>query len=117
MRKKRSKSRSLASDLVLAPWVVWMRTPTLIAEAGRASGGVGAETTRAVTEKVAAVAQGLAAAQMSAIGSAMSFWPDVFAGRTPSILSGVAAERMAQAALAPMGKTIRSNYRRLSQKP
>lgn len=116
MRKKKSRGAALASDLMLAPWVVWMRTPTLMAEAGAAAGGIGAETTRAVTEKAAAVAQGIAAAQISAIGATMSFWPDVLSGRTPSIVSGVAAERMAHAALAPAGRTVRSNYRRLSRK-
>ena len=116
MRKKNSQGAALASSLMLAPWVIWMRAPTLMAEASGTTGGLGVETTRAVTEKAAAVAQGIAAAQMSAIGAAMSFWPDVLSGRTPSIVSGVAAERIAHAALAPMGKTVRSNYRRLSRK-
>ena len=116
MRKKYSRGTALASNLMLAPWVIWMRTPMLIAEAGWSAGGVGAETTRAVTEKAAAVAQGMAAAQMSALGAAMRFWPDVLSGRTPSIVSGAAAERMTHAALVPMGKAVRSNYRRLSRK-
>ena len=116
MPKKPSRGTSLASDLMLAPWVIWMRMPTLMAESGGSARGIGAETTRAVTEKAAAVAQGMAAAQLSAMGAAMSFWPDVLSGRTPSILSGAAAERMTHAALAPMGKAVRSNYRRLSRK-
>ena len=114
MSRRKSRRTALASDLMLAPWVIGMRLPTLMAEAGSAAAG--AETTRAVTEKAAALAQGVAAAQMSAIGAAMSFWPEVLSGRTPSILSGVAAERMAHAALAPIGRKVRSNYRRLSRK-
>ena len=106
---------SVAANLMLAPMVVWMRMPGLMTEAGAASGGIGVETTRAVTEKAAAMAQGLAAAQLSAIGAAMSFWPELLSGRTPSMLNGVAAERMVNAALKPAGQRVRSNYRRLSR--
>ncbi len=116
MAKSRTGGAVLASNLMLAPWVIGMRMPTLLTEAGNSAGGVGVETTRAVTEKAAAVAQGIAAAQMSAFGAMLSFWPEVLSGRTPSIVSGVAAERMVHAALKPMGTTVRSNYRRLSRK-
>ncbi len=116
MNKRNRRGATLASDLMLAPWVILMRVPTMMAEAGGTGTGAGVETTRAVTEKAAAVAQGVAAAQMSAFGAMMSFWPEVMSGRTPSIMSGVAAERMVHAALKPMGTAVRSNYRRLSRK-
>jgi hypothetical protein len=109
-----SSGMTVASNLMLAPMVMWMRIPTLLTEAGSVGGGIGVETTRAVTEKAAAMAQGIAAAQMSAFGAAMSFWPEVLSGRTPSMLNGVAAERMVNVALQPAGRSVRSNYRRLS---
>jgi hypothetical protein len=114
-RRTATKSgTALASNLMLAPAVMWMRLPALMAEAGASGTGFGVETTRAVTEKAAAMAQGLAAAQMSAMGAAMRFWPELLSGRTPSMLNGAAAERMVHAALKPAGRHVRSNYRRLS---
>ncbi|MFI0848356.1 hypothetical protein [Mesorhizobium sp. IMUNJ 23232] len=102
----------LASSLMLAPIVMWMRMPLLAGEAHAGADGV--ETMRAVTEKGMAVAQGMAAAQMSVAGAAMRFWPELLSGRTPSMLNGVAAEQALHAALKPAGRTIKANYRRLS---
>src|SRR5262245_35249582 len=117
-RKTRTLKRSgtLASELMLAPMVMWMRMPLLAAEARAQSGLPGAETIQAVTEKGLATAQGVAAAQMSMASSAMRFWPELLAGRTPSVLSGVAAERALHAALRPAGRKVKANYRRLSAK-
>ncbi|MDQ6433053.1 hypothetical protein RB623_03180 [Mesorhizobium sp. LHD-90] len=114
---KRSTKRlhgatTLASDLMLAPMVMWMRLPLLAAEAK--AGPAGVETMRAVTEKSLAVAQGVAAAQVSMAGAAMRFWPELLSGRTPSMLTGVAAEQALHAALKPIGTKVKANYRRLS---
>lgn len=100
-------------NMMLAPAVVAMRMPLLVAEAGRSS-WMGAEATRAVTEKAAAVAEGMAAAQLSLFGSAMTFWSDVARGRVPDLLSGKAIEQSMDAALKPIGKRVRANHRRLS---
>ena len=102
----------LASNLMLAPMVMWMRMPLLTSEANAGAGGV--ETMRAVTEKGMAMAQGIAAAQVSVAGAVMRFWPEVLSGKTPSMLNGVAAEQAFHAALKPAGKTVKANYRRLS---
>jgi hypothetical protein len=51
---------------------------------------------------------------MSIVGSMMAFWPEVMAGRTPSVLNGVAVERSIEAALRPAGRTVKANFRRLS---
>ncbi|MER2537249.1 MAG: hypothetical protein ABTQ31_19020 [Rhizobiaceae bacterium] len=109
------RSATAYANLMLAPAVVMMRMPLLAAEAGRSSGGVGAETMRAVSEKAAALAEGAAAAQMSLFGAAMSFWPEVASGRVPALLSGKAAERSLDAALKPIGQRVRANHRRLSK--
>jgi hypothetical protein len=109
-------SATLASDMMLAPMVIWMRLPLLAAEAQTSTGLPGAETMKAVTEKAAAFAQGLAAAQMSMVGSAMRFWPEILSGKTPSILNGAAVELAMNAAMRPAGRSVRGNFRRLSSR-
>jgi len=106
----------LASQLMLAPFVIGMRLPMMAVEAGKGSHDGGAETARAVTEKAAAFAEGVAAAQMSMAGSAMRFWPDLLAGKTPSLLDGSAVTRAMQAGLRPAGRKVKANFSRLSRK-
>jgi len=103
----------LGRDLMLAPMVAFMRLPLMAAEAG--SAGVWApETALAVNEKAAALVEGALAAQWSLMASAARFWPEVLAGRTPAILSGVAVERAVNAALKPAGRRVRANFRHLA---
>ena len=115
MGKSRKRDSALAASLMLSPWVMAMRLPLMAREAG-AVGKVGAETMRAVTEKSAAMAEGVAAAQMAMAGAMLSFWPDVAAGRVPALMTGVAAEQSVRAALKPAGRRVRANYRRLSSR-
>jgi hypothetical protein len=103
------------SAFMMAPMVAMMRLPILAEEASRQTPWRG-ETGRAVAEKALATVDGIFAAQMSMVGSMASFWPEVMAGRTPSMLNGVAVERSIQAALRPAGRTVRANFRRLSAK-
>ena len=97
---------------MLAPMVALMRLPLIAAEA-RNSGKWAAESALAINEKMAAMAEGVFAAQMSLLGSASQFWPEVLAGKTPSVLSGVAVERSLDAALAPASRRVAANFRRL----
>ena len=83
---------------MLAPMVALMRLPLMAAEA-RSGSKWAAKSALAVNEKMAAMAEGVFAAQMSLIGSASQFWPEVLAGKTPSVLSGVAIGRSLDAAL------------------
>jgi hypothetical protein len=53
---------------------------------------------------------------MSFLQSASRFWPEILAGRTPSLFNGVAAERSISAALKPASRTVKANFRRLSNK-
>lgn len=99
---------------MLAPMVALMRLPLMAAEA-RNTGKWAAESALAINEKMAAMAEGAFAAQMSLLGSASQFWPEVLAGKTPSVLSGVAVERSLDAALAPAGRRVAANFRRLSK--
>jgi hypothetical protein len=112
-RKIGRRSALIAGDLMLAPMVAFMRLPLMAADAhsGRTSG---TETALAISEKTKAMAEGAFAAQMSFIRSASMFWPEVFSGRTPSILNGVAAERSVHAALKPASRAVKANFRRLS---
>lgn len=118
MIAKRSKkhlraANRLAADMLLAPAVAAVRTPILFGE----TGPFRTESIRAVSEKTGALMEGVVAAQISLSISALRFWPEIFSGRIPSLLSGVAAERVIQAALAPSGKRVRANFRRLTGKP
>lgn len=100
---------------MLAPQVAFMRLP-LLAEEALGHNPWRVETVRAVAEKTAAMAEGLMAAQLSLAFSASRFWPEVMAGRTPSLVNGVAVERAMHAALKPSGKRVRTNHRRLRDK-
>jgi hypothetical protein len=118
MKKRSGRSgaepASIAGDLMLAPIVALMRLPLMATETGRGAAWR-TETNGAVSEKLAAVAEGAMAAQLSVMQSALRFWPEIFAGRTPSLLSGVAMERSIMAALTPASKQVRANFKRLSR--
>ena len=104
---------SVAGDLMLAPMVALMRLPLMATETQH-SAAWRTETNGAVSEKLAAVAEGAMAAQISVMRSALKFWPEIFAGRTPSLLSGVAMERSIVAALKPVSRRVKANFKRLS---
>jgi hypothetical protein len=105
---------ALGKDMMLAPVVMALRLPLMAMEA-RNNNLWGTETTRAISEKGIALAEGMVAAQLSLMRSAAGFWFDVAAGRTPDLLSGVAAERSIRAAMRPARRRVRANYRRLSK--
>ncbi len=109
------QSTAIAGGLMLAPMVMAMRLPVMATEA-RNGKMLKGESMSAVTEKTAAMAEGMVAAQMSYFNSAMQFWPEVLSGKTPSVLNGVAAQRSVTAALRPASKRVKANYRRLSTK-
>jgi len=119
--RKTGKSRrtpeaaSIGGDLMLAPLVAMMRLPLMAMDAG-SSQPWGTETARAVNEKTVAMTEGALAAQMSFLQSVSRFWPEIFSGRTPSLLNGVAAEQSISAALKPASRAVKANFRRLSNK-
>ena len=115
-RRSERTAGALAGNLMLAPAVMAMRTPLLAAEA-RDFNPWRLETTRAVSEKLAATTEGMVAAQLSLAHSASTFWLEVFSGATPSLLNGVALERAMHAALKPAGHRVKRNYKRLKPKP
>ena len=109
-----AEAASIAGDLMLAPMVALMRLPLMATEA-QGGAGLRTETNRAVSEKMAAAAEGMMSAQISVMQSAMRFWPEIFSGRTPSLLSGVAIERSVHAALKPASRAVKANFKRLSR--
>ena len=111
-RRSDRAAGTLAGSLMLAPAVMALRAPLLAAEAAHLNPWR-VETSRAVSEKLAAAAEGMVAAQLSLVHSTSSFWFEVWSGSTPSLLNGVALERAAHAALKPAGRRVKKNYRRL----
>ena len=99
-------------DLLLAPMVVAMRMPILLAEAasGKALPG---EAHKAVSEKVMAGVEGAMAMQASMIKSAMDFWPGVLRGRHPSDLMANSVVNAGNEALKPASRAVRNNFDRL----
>ena len=108
-------SQTIAGDLMLAPMVAALRMPMLAAETQRLYPWR-TESMRAMVEKVVATGEGITAAQLSYLRSVSSFWPELLSGRTPSLLTGVAAERSVNAALKPASRRVKANFRRLSSK-
>ena len=113
-RRVARETAVIGKNLMLAPMVVAMRLPLMAQEAGKANSW-GAETARAIAEKNVALVEGIAAAQMSLLQSATGFWFEVFAGKTPSLLSGAAVEQSIQAAMKPASQRVKANFRRLSR--
>jgi hypothetical protein len=111
-RRSDRSAGALTASLMLAPAVMALRTPLLMAEAADANPWR-VETSRAVSEKLAAAAEGMVAAQLSLVKSTSSFWFEVYSGSMPSLLNGVALERATHAALKPAGRRVKKNYRRL----
>jgi hypothetical protein len=117
MSRKRAKNRrataAVARDLMLAPMVVALRLPLMSAEAGGSALGARTESIGAVSEKLAAFADGMAAAQLAFMRGAFML-PFAFAGaRSPVDPLLDMAETVAAAALKPAGLQVRRNHRRL----
>lgn len=106
---------ALAVSLGLAPQVVAMRLPVMFLESLEINPWR-VETVRANTEKAAALMEGAIAAQTVLVQSASRFWFELMTGRTPSLVSGVALQQAAHAAMRPSGRRVRANYRRLRAK-
>lgn len=115
-RIKRKEGIALAQGLALAPVVAGIRAPILMMEAFGDLSSPRPESTRAVTEKLSAIGEGMLAAQLAWF-NAMALWPlHVTKRRSPVAPLAALAETMAMAALKPAGKKVRQNHRRLSRR-
>lgn len=117
-RRRRTPATSVgaiaADAMMLAPAVVMMRMPLLMEEAAGANPWR-VETMRAYNEKAAAAMEGMVAAQMSLVQSASRFWIEAMSFQVPSIVSGAALHKAADAAMQPSRRTVKANYGRLGR--
>ncbi|TIN46596.1 MAG: hypothetical protein E5Y32_09665 [Mesorhizobium sp.] len=103
---------ALAQNLMLAPWVVGLRLPILVAEATGSLVSGRPETVKAVSEKVSAL-QGIFAAQVAWTRGALTLPLAIADASSPLADIG---QSMALAALEPAGRQVRLNHRRLSRR-
>jgi hypothetical protein len=110
-----SSDRDL-SGLWLSPFVIASRLPILFFEALNPDPSRRSETNRMVAEKLAAVQEGVVAAQM-ALGKAMAEnMAAVAFGQVPRSTPRDTANAMVRAGLAPVGRRVRSNAKRLAKR-
>jgi hypothetical protein len=102
------------NDLFLAPFVIMRRLPQLWFEALHPNPLNSRETQRAVSEKLAAFGEGVIAAQTETLVAMADFAGAVMTGRVPDSPL-VTQQRITEAALAPAGKRVRANMRRLAR--
>jgi hypothetical protein len=99
---------------MMAPAVMALRWPTLVAEAMSHS-GTRPETRRAVTEKMVAAAEGAVAMQMSLATAGFRAWTGLLAGRIEQNSLGKAHSAAVDAALRPSAKRVSANLKRLTR--
>ncbi|NRP73683.1 hypothetical protein ILFOPFJJ_04596 [Ensifer psoraleae] len=108
-----ARHHSLASDLMAlwfqAPMVIAARTQAMAIAAMTGSATDYAETSRMVTEKMAAVAESVMAANVAIAKEGMGLAAAFAAGKA---VSG-GHDRVTAAALRPYAKRVRANVRRL----
>jgi hypothetical protein len=110
-----SSDRDL-SGLWLSPFVMASRMPILFFEAMNPDPSRRNETNRMVSEKMAAVHEGVVAAQM-ALGSAMMESLAAMAfGQMPKSTPRHTAHAMMHASLAPAARRVKVNARRLAKR-
>jgi hypothetical protein len=116
-RRKASLTTSLKTpltDLAWAPFVVASRMPILMFEAMNPDPRQRSETTRMVTEKVAAAQEGMMAAQFALVSASINAGVAMLTGRMPDTPRQTASKVMA-ASLQPSARRVKANMRRLSR--
>jgi hypothetical protein len=108
-------SRDLASLWFEAPMVIAMRMQAASIAAMTGSTKEMAELNRMVTEKMSASAESAMALNFALMQQGIDAASAMAAGRKPRSASR-AAEQIAEAAVRPYGKRVRSNVRRLTAK-
>jgi hypothetical protein len=111
---RRTSTDHLFSIMSLAPMVIALRIPMMVAEAA-AHGGSRPETLRAYSEKTAAMLEGVAAAQAEFAASGLKAWLSMLAGSVDRRAMGRAQEAALRAALIPVSRRVTANLRRLGR--
>jgi heme A synthase len=110
-----SSDRDL-SALWLSPFVIASRLPILFAESLNPTPSRRRETNRMVVEKLAAIQEGVVAAQL-ALGAAVAENMAALAfGQTARSTPRKTADAMLRAGLAPAARRVRANAKRLGQR-
>lgn len=116
-RARRTRVPPMSDLIVMAPMVIALRWPMLWWEMATpyfASRREGAEASRAVVEKTAAIAESYGVAQAQMALAASRFWIGVLAGERadPASVSR-SVNDVLDAAFEPHARRVRANYRRL----
>jgi hypothetical protein len=115
MTPNRGLGRDLISLWFEAPMVIAMRTQAAAMEMMTGGSKSSAEFNRMVTEKMAATAESMVALNLAFVQQAVDASFAMASGRKPAS-AGRTAEKIAEAAVKPYSKRVRSNVRRLSVK-
>jgi hypothetical protein len=109
----RRKTRApIATIAALTPMVVALRLPTLFSESMRHA-GARPETSRAVTEKLAAVTESVLEMQAELVAASVRAWWQIATGTFDHSRASRAHADVVDAALRPVARRVRANYRRL----
>lgn len=115
MTSERGLGRDLISLWFEAPMVIAMRTQAAAMAMMTGGSKSSAEFNRMVTEKMAATAESMMAVNLAFTQQAVNVAFAVASGRKPASANHT-AEKIAEAAIKPYSKRVRSNVRRLSVK-
>lgn len=105
------------NSFFLAPLVVAHRLPQLMFEAFHPNPFAREESTLAVTEKMAALSEGVIAAQVEAIRAPFLVGLAFLNGHSMTLAAMKTPQRVARAAVAPMERRVRANAHRLVSPP
>ena len=112
---RRTMRRDASSLMLEAPFVMAMRIHEMQVAALTGTAQNGPELTRMVSEKMAATAESMVAANIALTQAMMGAFFMGARAATPASLAA-AGEKVAAAALKPYGKRVRKNAKRLSRK-
>lgn len=102
------------NSLFLAPLVIAHRLPQLMFEAFHPNPFAREESTLAVTEKVAALTEGMIAAQVEAMRAPFLVGLAFLNGRGAAMAAFNTPRKVARAAVEPMERRVRANVHRLT---
>lgn len=102
--------------LMLAPWVIWMRLPIMMAEAMNPAVTSRRETSRAMTEKASAGIESLASLQMAMLLAPVQVWVDMLGGKAPGMAISRLYRTAQRDAIKPYTRRVAANHRRLSSR-
>ena len=105
------------NSLFLAPLVVAHRLPQLMFEAFHPNPFAREESTLAITEKMAALSEGMMAAQVEAVRAPFLIGLAFLNGRSMTLAALGTPHKVARAAVEPMERRVRANARRLVTPP